>query len=79
MVREFTDGRGIFLSTLRAGRAERRLALQVVLVSIVFFLAAVPFARVALPQVWAFIPIYESILVINDLITAVLPYGHSAF
>lgn len=79
MGREITNGRGIFLSTLRAGRAERRLALRVVLVSIVIFIAAAPFARVPLAQVWAFIPIYESTLVINDLITAVLLYGQFGF
>ena len=78
-MREFTDGRGIFLSTLRAGRAERRLALRVVLVSVVIFLVAAPFARMPLAQIWAFIPIYESTLVINDLITAALLYGQFSF
>lgn len=39
------------------------------------FLAAVPFAKVPLAQVWAFIPSYESAIVINDLITAVLLFG----
>ena len=37
-----------------------------------FFLAAIPFAKLALTPVWAFIPIYESALVFNDLITAIL-------
>jgi PAS domain S-box-containing protein len=32
----------------------------------------IPFARVPLPEIWAFIPIYESALVISDLITAIL-------
>jgi signal transduction histidine kinase/ActR/RegA family two-component response regulator len=68
-----------FLSTLPAGRGERRLALAVVLVSVAIFLAAVPFARVPLVQIWAFIPAYESALVINDLITAVLLFGQFSF
>jgi signal transduction histidine kinase len=58
-----------------AGRRERRLARAVALVSVVMFLAATPFAKMPLVQVWAFIPIYESVVVINDLITAVLLFG----
>src|SRR5207245_10343026 len=61
--------------TLPAGRRERRLALAVLLVSGTIFLALAPFARRPLGQVWAFIPIYESALVINDLVTAVLLFG----
>jgi hypothetical protein len=49
-----------FLSTLPAGRRERGLALAVVVVSAAIFLAAVPFAKVPLGRVWAFIPIYQS-------------------
>src|SRR2546427_11100189 len=75
MARELTDGRLVFLSTLPAGRGERRLALTVVLVSAAIFLSAVPFAKMPLAQISAFIPIYESALVINDLITAGLLFG----
>ena len=39
------------------------------------FLAAWPFAKVQLPKLDAFIPIYESALIINDLVTAVLLFG----
>jgi PAS domain S-box-containing protein len=66
------DERQIFLSTVPAKRRERRLALLVVLSSLVIFIGMAPFARVPLPQVWAFIPIYESALVICDVITAIL-------
>lgn len=65
----------VFLSTQPAGQDARRLAFAVVLASAVVFLAALPFAKVPLAQVWAFIPIYESAIVINDLITAVLLLG----
>jgi signal transduction histidine kinase len=67
--------RGIFLSTLPPGRGDKQLALAVVLFSTVIFLALAPFAKVPLAQVPAFLPIYQSALVINDLITAVLMYG----
>src|SRR5882762_3918311 len=70
-----TDERRVFLSTLPAGRGARRLALAVVLASVVVFLAAAPFAKLPLAQIGAFIPIYESALVINDLITAALLFG----
>src|SRR2546430_17369082 len=79
MARELTDGRLVFLSTLPAGRGERRLALTVVLVSAAIFLSAVPFAKMPLAQISAFIPIYESALVINDLITAGLLFGPVRF
>ena len=70
-----TDERTVFLSTLPAGRAQRRLAIAVVLVSCVAFAAAVPFAKVPIGPMWAFIPSYQSALVVNDLVTAVLLFG----
>ncbi|MGH7265766.1 MAG: MASE4 domain-containing protein [Candidatus Rokuibacteriota bacterium] len=70
-----TEDRGVLLSTLPAGSGERRLAITVVLLSVAAFLAAVPFATVRLPQVSAFIPIYQSAFVVSDLITAVLLFG----
>ncbi len=64
-----------FLFTAAAGPHDRRFALAVVVVSLLAFFAAIPFARVPLAQVWAFIPIYESALAINDLITASLLFA----
>lgn len=55
-----------------AGRREHRLALWFVGASVGFFLAAAPFAKVPLLPMPAFLPMYQSALVINDLITAVL-------
>lgn len=69
------DGHSALLSTLPATDAQRRLALVVIALSGVMFLAVAPFAKVQLPQVWAFIPIYQSVLVVNDLITAALLFG----
>jgi signal transduction histidine kinase/ActR/RegA family two-component response regulator len=73
------DGQRVFPSGLPAGARERALASTVVLVSAALFLAAVPFARTPLLQVWAFIPLYEGSLVITDLITAVLLFGQFGF
>ena len=75
MAAESTEERPLFLSALPAGRRDRQLALAVVLLSTAVFLVAAPFAKVPLVQVSAFLPIYQSVLVINDLITAVLLFG----
>jgi signal transduction histidine kinase/CheY-like chemotaxis protein len=64
-----------FLLNQPAGRAERRRALAVLLVSAAVFLAAAPFATYRLLPVPAFIPAYEAALVVNDLITAALLFG----
>jgi signal transduction histidine kinase len=65
----------LFLSTLPAQPRDRRLAAGVVVVSTAIFAAAAPFAKVPLAQIAAFIPIYESALVVTDLITAALLFG----
>ncbi|HXI60586.1 MAG TPA: MASE4 domain-containing protein, partial [Polyangia bacterium] len=75
MEQEPTEGRSVFLSTAVAERNQRRLAATVVFISFALFLGAVPFAKVALLPIAAFIPAYESALVVNDLITAVLLFG----
>jgi len=70
-----TDRRQVFLSTLPPGPSERRLAMVTVGLSAAIFAVAVPFAKVPLPPLWPFIPIYQSSLAVNDLITAVLLLG----
>jgi len=65
----------VFLSLLPAQPGERRFAVAIMLVSLAVFAALAPFARVQLARVDAFIPLYQSALVINDLITAVLLFG----
>ncbi len=64
--------RADFLSTAPASRKDRRIAFAVIVVSLLIFLSLAPFARQPLPQVWAFIPIYESALAISDLVTATI-------
>lgn len=65
----------VFLSTLPPGRRERRLAIAVALLTAVAFVSAVPFAKVQLPRIWAFIPVYESAAVVCDSLTAALLIG----
>jgi diguanylate cyclase (GGDEF)-like protein len=72
---ELAEEHPLFLSVLPAGRDDQRVALAVVLVSTVVFLATAPFAQIPIAPLPAFIPIYESALVINDLITAVFLFG----
>ncbi|RDV00637.1 sensor histidine kinase [Trinickia dinghuensis] len=72
---ELTTDSRVFLSTLPPGRRERRLAIAVVLITAVAFIAAVPFAKVQLARVWAFIPVYESAVVVCDSLTAALLLG----
>jgi len=75
MARDLTDDRAFFLSTLPAGSRDRWLASVTAGVSAAIFLAALPFAKVPLTPIGAFIPTYQSALVINDLITAGLLFG----
>jgi two-component system sensor histidine kinase/response regulator len=65
----------VSLSSLPASRQDRRRALGVVLVSLMGFALAAPFAKLKLPTVMPFVPSYESALAINDLITAILLFG----
>jgi diguanylate cyclase (GGDEF)-like protein len=76
MTGEAIDDLSIFSSTIPAGREQSRPAQVVIVACILIFLATAPFARVALPPVWAFIPSYETVIATNDLITAVLLFGH---
>jgi diguanylate cyclase (GGDEF)-like protein len=68
-------GSALLLSTARATRGDTRLALVVVCLSAALFAAAVPFAKVALLPSPALIAAYQSALVINDALTAVLLFA----
>jgi signal transduction histidine kinase len=64
------------LSSLSPGRAQRRLALAVVLVLLVaFFVTAGPLSKVQLARIDAFIPAYASAMLVIDSITAVLLFA----
>jgi len=64
-----------FLLNQPAGRAERLRALVIAIASAAVFCALAPLAKVPLAPLSAFIPIYESALLVIDLITAVLLFG----
>lgn len=68
----------VFLSTATAEKRQRRLALAVIALSSLGFVCAIPFARVPLTPVSAFIPAYEAALLLIDLLTAVLLMGQYA-
>jgi signal transduction histidine kinase/CheY-like chemotaxis protein len=65
----------MFLSSLPATGGERRLGLIVILVSLGVFLVVIPFAKLGLAHIDAFIPAYGAAVFINDMITAVLLFG----
>lgn len=75
---EQTPSPSMMLSNQQPSVSELRLAVTVVLVSVVLFLTMAPFAKTPLAKVWAFIPAYESALFINDMITAALLAGQFA-
>ncbi|WP_446900772.1 MASE4 domain-containing protein [Burkholderia sp. YIM B11467] len=72
------DASRLFMSSLPPRRRERRLALATVIVSAMFFAALAPFAGVPLAPGWAFIPVYQSAIVVNDMVTAGLLLGQYA-
>jgi len=69
------DGNKPFLSTLNPGPGDRRAASLVFIASLAVFVAAAPFAKLPLPEVPAFLPLYQSAFVIIEVITAVLLFG----
>jgi signal transduction histidine kinase len=71
------QGRAL-LSTTPAGPREQHLALAALLVSTLIFAVAAPFAKVQLAPVPAFLPAYQTALIVNDIVTAVLLLGQFA-
>lgn len=75
MTQPIKDESPMMLSTLLPGREERRLALGIVAILVVCFIATAPFAKTPLLQLWPFIPFYAAALIVTDLITAVLLFA----
>jgi diguanylate cyclase (GGDEF)-like protein len=69
----------VVLSSAIAGPREQRFAFVVIAVSTLAFLALAPFAPAPLRPMPVFIPIYQSALVINDIVTAVFLLGQQQF
>src|ERR1700730_3828657 len=64
------------LASLSPGRAQRRLALAIVLVLLVaFFIVAGPFSTTQAWRIDAFVPAYATAMFVNDSITAVLLFA----
>jgi hypothetical protein len=68
------DTRRRFLATAVATKAEQRIALAIAVGAFLAFVAALPFVRVPLAKLPAFIPSYEAALFLIDLVTAALLY-----
>jgi len=66
------DQRRYFLATALATPREKRVAAAIAFAALLAFAVAVPFVRVPLAKMPAFIPSYEAALFFIDLITAVL-------
>jgi signal transduction histidine kinase len=69
------DESQILLATLPPTRGQRRLAIAIVVALLVAFVIMVPFAKIELPPVNAFIPTLETALLINDLLTSALLFA----
>jgi hypothetical protein len=65
----------IFLSNVPASHRDRQLASRLVLASLAIFSVTAPFARVKLIEVWAFIPSYETAMLVLDLATAAMMFA----
>ena len=59
------DQRRLFLSTALATQREKRVALAIAAIALVAFLAMVPFVRLPLAKMPAFIPSYEAALYLH--------------
>jgi signal transduction histidine kinase len=71
-----SDEQDFVLSSLAPSRAQKRLALALVLVSLVAFFVTTAFlSALKLPRIDAFIPIYAATMFVNDSITAVLLFA----
>jgi len=68
-------GQGLVLTNRSPSPAQRRLALGIVLVLLVVFIAAAPFATLPMPRLNAFVPAYATAILVNDAITAALLFA----
>jgi signal transduction histidine kinase/ActR/RegA family two-component response regulator len=77
-MKEVERGTGLsrgFLATEIANTREKKIARTVVGVSLIAFAAVVPFVRVPLPRIPAFVPAYEAALWVTETITGILLLG----
>lgn len=62
----------LLLSAQDATTRSRNVVSIVIVLSVGIFLALVPFAKEQLPPYPLFVPIYQTVLIVNDLVTAML-------
>ena len=62
----------LLLAAQPPSRLQRRLAYSVIAGFVAIFCILLPYAQIQLPIVTTFVPIYSTIIVVNDLITAAL-------
>src|ERR1700720_800108 len=73
------DGEQFILSSLSPGRAQRRVALAIVLALLIaFFITAGPLSTIQLPRIHAFVSAYATAMFVVDSITAALLYAQFA-
>jgi len=69
------DDGGAFLSSASAGYNEWRLFLAVAAISTILFAICISYVRVRLTPYPAFVAVYDSVLVVTDLITSIFLFG----
>src|SRR5262245_60606900 len=72
---EASDESKFLLTTIQPTRGQQQLAVAVAAVLLFAFCVTVPFTRIHLPPLDAFIPTLLGIFFVNDLITAVLLFS----
>jgi hypothetical protein len=75
MVPEASDQQPFLLAALPPSQSQIRAALGIVVALLTAFGVTAPFANAQLPRVDAFIPILETAIVINDVITSALLFS----
>src|SRR5271157_3828454 len=69
-VRKPSNQSSTFLSVVPAPPAAKRCALAIVIASFGAFCLLIPFARVPFPRIETFIPVFDSIVALSNLVTA---------
>ncbi len=67
-----------FLSSSPPTAIERRFAFFLIVVTAAICLTAIPFAKVQLTPLPVFMAVYQSILIVSDIVTAVLLFSNAA-
>ncbi|MGB9273168.1 MAG: MASE4 domain-containing protein [Pseudolabrys sp.] len=65
----------LIIAATPASKQERGVALAIILILALVFIAIAPFASVKLPRVDAFVPALQTVLCVTDLITAALLFS----